>query len=168
MTAPYAAPELLGDSAGMVAEFPHLVATTMFWVLAVYFLLLLFRLVTRRDWATIVVALTLLTPLFLITPIVGKFASAFGLITPAISTAAFVAIVVIVMMRVGLVTAMVFWFVVQIFQKIPLTFDMATFYAPQGMLGMLLLVAIAAYGFRYSLAGQSVFVDLLGDGPSTR
>jgi len=33
---------------------------------------------------------------------------------------------------------------------------------------MLLLVAIAAYGFRYSLAGQSVFVDLLGDGPRTR
>ena len=40
-------------------------------------------------------------------------------------------IVVVAMMQIGLITVTVFWFGVQVLQKIPLTLDMSQFYVPQ-------------------------------------
>ena len=87
-------------------------------------------------------------------------ALAIGAISPTVT--------IFLMMRVGLVAALVSWFASSFLETIPLTLDMSRFYAPQSLLGTLLLVAIAAYGFRYSLAGRPVFGGLLGDAPPAR
>lgn len=63
---------------------------------------------------------------------------------------------------------MLFLFVFSFFPNIPMTFDMSKFYAPQAILGMLPLVEIAAYGFRYSVGGLSVFSVVLGETGSGR
>jgi hypothetical protein len=68
----------------------------------------------------------------------------------------------LVVVRVGLLATMVFMFVGRLFFLVPMTFDMSKFYAPQALFGVLLLIAIAFYGFRYSLAGQPVLRNVLG------
>ena len=167
MIALYQAPKLLGDSAGMAAEIPHGIALAMLEMMLLYFVLLVIRLLLRRDWATIVLVVALLAPVFALGP-QGQGASVFAISVLLIGAAVVVTTFVVVVMRVGLIAATVFWFVLFLLGNAPLTFEMSEFYAPQSVLGMLLILAIAAYGVRYSIAGQSVFRDVLGDGPGAR
>ena len=69
----------------------------------------------------------------------------------------------LVVVRVGLLATMVFLFVGRLFFLVPMTFDMSKFYAPQALFGVLLLIAVALYGFWYSLAGQPILRNVLGD-----
>jgi hypothetical protein len=163
----YQAPQLLGDTAGMAAEIPHGIAVAMFWMMVVYLVLLVLRFSLRRDWATIVLIVTLLAPVLALGPR-GKGASVFVIAVLLIGTAVVVTTFAVVVMRTGLIATIVFLFVLKLLVTTPLTFDMSKFYAPQSVLGMLLILAIAAYGVRYSIAGQSVFRDLLGDRPGAR
>jgi hypothetical protein len=160
MIALYPAPELLGDSAGMAAEIPHGIALAMFWMMVAYFVLLVIRLLLRRDWATIVLVAALWAPVFTLGATQGQVGFVFEIAVLLIVAAVFVTTIVVVMMRIGLIAATVFLFVVMLLVNTPLTFDMSEFYAPQSMLGMLLVLAIAAYGVRYSIAGRSVFKRL--------
>ena len=157
----------VGDSAGMAAEIPHGIAVAMFWMMVVYFVLLVIRLLLRRDWATIVLVVALLAPVFALGP-QGQGVSVFAFSVLLIGAAVFVTTFAVVVMRIGLIAAIVFLFVLKLLGSTPLTFEMSEFYAPQSILGMLLVLAIAAYGVRYSIAGQSVFRDVLGDGPGAR
>jgi hypothetical protein len=168
MIALYPAPGLLGDSAGMAAEILHGVALAMFWMMVLYFVLLAIRLLLRRDWATIVLVVAL--PALVLTLMATRGQGGFGLeIAVLLIGAAVVATTItVVMMRIGLIAAIVCWFVMLLLVDTPLTLEMSEFYAPQSVLGMLLILAIAAYGVRYSIAGQSVFRDVLGDGPGAR
>jgi hypothetical protein len=168
----YQVPGLLGDSAGMAAEVPHGIALAMFEMILVYFVLLVIRLLLRRDWATIVLVVALLAPALALGS-QGQGASLFALSARLIGAAVFVTTFAVVVMRIGLIAAIVFSFAAKLLVSTPLTFEMSEFYAPQSILGMLLVLAIAAYGLRYSIAGQSiagqsVFRDLLGDGPGAR
>jgi serine/threonine-protein kinase len=163
----FQSPQLLGDTAGMAAEIPHGVAEGMFWMMVVYLVLLVLRFLLRRDWATIALIVTLLAPLLALGPR-GKGAPLFVIAVLLIGAAVVVTTFAVVVMRTGLIAAIVFSFVLKLLVTIPLTFDMSKFYAPQSVLGMLLILAIAAYGVRYSIAGQSLFLDVLRDGPGAR
>jgi hypothetical protein len=168
MIALYPAPELLGDSAGMAAEIPHGVALAMFWMMVLYFVLLVIRLLLRRDWATIVLVVALSTSLLTQGATQGQGGFGVEIAVLLIGAAVFAMTITVVMMRIGLIAAIVCWFVVRLLVNTPLTLEMSEFYAPQSVLGMLLILAIAAYGLRYSIAGQSLFRDVLGDRPGAR
>jgi serine/threonine-protein kinase len=163
----YGSPFLLGDFAGFLVEIPHSVALAMFFSMVLYFVFLIFRLLTRRDWATILVPIAILVAFSLHRILQAEGDAAIrimGLFTLLVFTTLFV----LILIRVGLIAAMVFLFVFEWLPKIPLTLDTSEFFAPQGIFGLLLLLAIVTYGFRYSLAGQSVFTGMLGDGSDNR
>jgi hypothetical protein len=164
----YPAPELLGDSAGMAAGIPQGIAVAMFSIMMMYFLLLVIRLLLRRDWATIVFVVVLLASFFTLAATQGQGGFKLEIAVLLIGAAVFAATIAVVMMRIGLIAAVVFSFVLGLLLRTPLTLEMSEFYAPQSILGMLLILAIAAYGAWYSIAGQSVFRDLLGDRPGAR
>jgi hypothetical protein len=164
----FQAPELLGDSAGMAAEIPHSIALAMFAMMMMYFLLLVIRLLLRRDWATIVLVVVLLASFVTYAATQGQVGFRFEIAVLLIGAAVFAATIAVVMMRIGLIAAIVSWFVFGLLGRTPLTLEMSEFYAPQSVLGMLLILAIAAYGLRYSIAGQSMFRDAFGDGPGAR
>ena len=142
----------------MMAQLPHFVALSMYDSMLIYFVVLVARLLTRRDWATIAVPLLglgSLTVVFLVMD--GPLVLMFGI--PLVVICASLLLVVV---RVGLLATMVFLVVGRLFSWVPVTFDMSKFYAPQALFGVLLLIAIAFYGFRYSLAGQPVLRNVLG------
>jgi len=163
----YQAPELLGDTAGMAAEIPHGIAEAMFGMMVVYLVLLVLRFSLRRDWATIAIVVTLLAPLLSLGPR-GRGASVFVIAVLLIGAAVVVTTFAVVVIRTGLIATIVFLFVLKLLVTTPLTFDMSKFYAPQSVLGMLLIPAIAAYGVRYSISGQSLFRDVLGEPMATK
>ena len=111
--------------------------------------------------------MALSAPVFTLLATQGQVGFRFEIAVLLIGAAVFATTITVVMMRIGLIAAIVFWFGMGLLGNTPLTFEMSEFYAPQSVLGMLLVLAIAAYGFRYSIAGQSVFRDVLGDGPRT-
>jgi serine/threonine-protein kinase len=158
MVSLYLNPKSLGDSAEIMAQLPHYVALSMYDSMLICFLVLVARLLTRRDWATIAVPLLglgSLTVVFFLKD--GPIALVAGI--PLVVLCASLLLVVV---RVGLLATMVFMFVGRLFFLVPMTFDMSKFYAPQALFGVLLLIAIAFYGFRYSLAGQPVLRNVLG------
>jgi serine/threonine-protein kinase len=163
----YAAAQLLGDSAGLASTALHAGALVMFFTMVLYFVLLGVRTLVRRDWIMIFLVVVLSSLLALGSP-AAKQSSGFEIALHVALTAALLTTFVWIVMRTGLIAAMVCLFVSSMVIVTPLTFDMSKFFAPQAMFVMLLFVGIAAYGFRYSLAGQSVFRDLLGDRPRTR
>lgn len=155
-------PEVLGNSARMLTEAPHTVAVAMVLVLIVYFVLLILYRLIRSPWASTVLGVLLLYPLFAAAGGVppGRNVEA---IAPLIPIVVGLTVVIVVAIRVGLIAAIAASAVGSLVPKIPMTFDPASFYLPQTMLGVLLLVGIVAYGFRYSVAGQPLFGDVLGD-----
>jgi serine/threonine-protein kinase len=165
----YYDPGWLGNSARMATEIPHIAALAMFFAMIYYFVLLVLRLLTRRDWATIalIVGLPLLGSLRQMAGLLAEGGSVIE-IAETLIPVVFITIMVMMMMRFGLIAVITALFVTFLAPGIPSTFDMSAFYAPQAMLGMLVLVAMAVYGFRYSLAGQPVFRDTLSDGQETR
>jgi serine/threonine-protein kinase len=164
----YPAPKLLGDSAGMAAEIPHGVALAMFWMMVLYFVLLVIRLLLRRDRATIVFVVALSALVLALVATRGQGGFGFEIAVFLIGAAVLATTITVVMMRIGLIAAIVCWFVMLLLVDTPLTLEMSEFYAPQSVLGMLLILAIATYGAWYSTAGQFMFRDALGHGPGAR
>ena len=140
----------------------------MFWMMVLYVVLLAIRLLLRRDWATIVLVVALATSFLLVGATQGQVVFEFYIVVLLIGAVVIATTIVVMMMRIGLIGALVSWFVARVLVDTPLSLEMSEFYAPQSVLGMLLILAIAAYGVRYSIAGQSVFRDVLGDGSGAR
>jgi serine/threonine-protein kinase len=69
--------------------------------------------------------------------------------------------VVMLMTRVGVLAAIVFFFVIRSWDLFTLEFDRWT--TPYGLTWLAILVALAAYGFVVSLAGQPIFKDMLAE-----
>jgi len=63
----------------------------------------------------------------------------------------------VVLLRFGLVATIVSFYVSDILDKFPITFDTTAWYFGTGLLGLLITVALAVYGFYFSLAGKPVF-----------
>jgi serine/threonine-protein kinase len=74
-----------------------------------------------------------------------------------------VAVILITMIRFGLLSFVVMALVVPLFASFPTTLDFSSWYAGVGLIGPLVALALAGYGFWIALAGRPIFRDeLLG------
>ncbi len=121
-------------------------AVAMFFALATAMLFFLLRAVLRKEWlAASVFVLFFTVPSFLDG---GLISGAFGLVVAAAE--------IFVFLRFGLLA----WVFANLFGhclQFPLTTDSSAWYAGTSLFVLLLLAAIAVYGFRIALAGRPMF-----------
>jgi hypothetical protein len=120
-----------------------------------FVLLLLLRIVLRRPWlangAFCLIIITLFTGGFTRDPMEW------------IGSAIAVAILLITMIRFGLLSFVVMSLAVPLIASFPTTLDFSAWYAGIGVIGPLVALALAGYGFWVALAGRPIFRDeLLG------
>jgi len=117
----------------------------LFW-LAALFVLFLFRVLLRKEWAAAVAWVLL-------------FAFLGGQFDPVAlaSDLIFSGLAVFVMIRFGLLALVANFLVYGILQNFPLTTQGSTWYAGISLAGILLIAALASYGFNTSLGGRPVF-----------
>jgi hypothetical protein len=123
--------------------------------LALVFLLVLLRVLLRREWAAVAVWMVVLSPQVLVgeaLPIVGAVALIENLLFYA------------VIRRFGLVALMVLGFVLQVSFDFPATLDSSAWHAGYGYVTVAVVAALAFYGFRTSLGGRPVFAGGALDG----
>jgi hypothetical protein len=113
------------------------------------FLFFLLRILLRSEWAAaaaLVVALSV--PDLLQVPLANLTLSlvAMGVI--------FYALVIFLLWRVGLVAMIAALFVYQVFARYPMTFQASWWYSGLGYTALLIVGAIALYGFKTSLGGR--------------
>jgi len=121
-----------------------------------FVLLLLLRILLRRPWLANGAFFLILFVLF-----TEGFTS--DLMDWIISATA-VAVILITMIRFGLLSFVVFAFVFPLFVSFPTTLDFSSWYAGVGLIGPLVAVALAGYGFWIALAGRPIFRDELAGG----
>ena len=121
-------------------------AVAMFFALAAAMLFFLLRAVLRKEWlAAAVFVLFFTVPWFFIG---GPISGAFSLVIAAAE--------IFVFLRFGLLA----WVFANYFGhclEFPLTTDFSAWYAGTSLLVLLVLAAIAVYGFRIALAGRPMF-----------
>jgi Protein kinase domain len=117
----------------------------------VVFLLLFLGLLLRKDWVGIAVGSLILIALFL-SPEIAR-AHWIGLV----SIALYVVALVFCAVRFGPVALMATLMVVHLWVFYPITTELNAWYASSFVLDLILLLAMATYGFYTSLGGQPVF-----------
>jgi serine/threonine-protein kinase len=114
------------------------------------FILLLLRVILRKQWLTVVVFLLTCSTLSLLSnpgPVIW-IQSIFTVVT--------FSLFLFVLQRWGIL-AMVFYFLFIFIGTAPLTFDLSSWYAGRSLFVLLGLAGLAAYGFYISLAGRPLF-----------
>lgn len=120
-------------------------------------LLLLLRVLTRRDWATVILFLCL-------SAVVGgnlAGANPYASVTLGVIGTGFRLIIIF---RVGLLAAVVGSFTSLLLYTYPMTFDLQSWYSTNTVLVLLVIGGLAVYGFRIALAGRPIFRDQLLEG----
>jgi hypothetical protein len=118
-----------------------------------FVLLLLLRILLRRPWLANGAFF-----LILFVPFTNGFTTDY---VDWIISAILVAIILVTMIRFGLLSFVVLAFVVPLFLSFPTTADFSTWYAGVGLIGPLVALALAGYGFWVALAGRPIFRDEL-------
>jgi serine/threonine-protein kinase len=124
---------------------------TVVFVMFLCFVLVLLRIILRRQ--------SLAVSLFFL---VFTFFSATGAGNPYINlayAAASAAIVSVTLIRFGLLATMVAFLFQSVLLSYPITFDFSTWYAGLSLLGLVLVMCLAAYGFYLSLAGRPLLKE---------
>ena len=130
------------------------VVANVFVTVAFVFLLLIFRVVLRRQWAAyglfllVGISLTILSPN-------GRIATIFSML--------YWAWVLFVLVRFGPVACAVGYSVQGVLRSLPITTHLDAWYAGDGLVGLALLVGLAGYAFYTSLGGQPLFGRLALD-----
>jgi serine/threonine-protein kinase len=119
-----------------------------FWLTALFVLFLL-RVLLRKEWAA-AVAWVLLFTVFLV--LGGPFDP-----VVLVGTLIFLGLAVFVMIRFGLLALVTNFVAYNILQDYPLTTQGSAWYAGIGLAGILVIAAMALYGFYTSLGGRPVF-----------
>jgi serine/threonine-protein kinase len=120
------------------------------------FLLLLFSILLRREW----IAVGLLWLLF---TVIGALTGEHPAIDWAFAAASSAAIL-FVLLRYGLLTMVAMQFFLFTFVFYPITTDFSAWYAGSSIFAVAVALALMAYGFYTSLAGQKLFSgDLIGE-----
>jgi serine/threonine-protein kinase len=145
---------------GMLLDVRHLIGGTLgalafgiSQVLFLCFVLVLLRILLRRQWLAA-------TVFFLF----GTFTLATGAGNPYVNllyAAALSGIVTFTLIRFGLLAAVVAQFLSSLLLDFPLTFDFSAWYAVNSLFGLAIVAALAIYGFYVSLAGRSIFREEL-------
>jgi len=143
---------LLGIRFAAAGTIDYLVAAVIY-PLAFLFLQVLLRAILRKEW----LAAAAFVALFVFLQVVGSQ-------TPLLD-AGFRFLVVggalLVLIRFGLVTYATAYFVQNLLDAFPITRDVSAWYAPSGMFAVIVVAAIAIYGFQTTLEGRPVFRGLL-------
>jgi hypothetical protein len=121
-------------------------AVAMFFTLAAALLFFLLRAVLRKEWLAAAVFVLIQAVLSFLTG--GLISGAFGLVVAAAE--------IFVFLRFGLL-AWVFTNYFYHFLEFPLTTDSSAWYAGTSLFLLLVLAALAVYGFRIALAGRPMF-----------
>jgi len=116
--------------------------------LVVFFLFFILRLIFKREW----LAAALVGLLFCV-PSIG----AQNPWIDALFTGPFIVAYLWILRRFGLVALTVLYFVDQLADQIPLTTPLTAWYVEGGMVGMVVIVAVALSGFHVSRAGKPLF-----------
>jgi serine/threonine-protein kinase len=118
-------------------------------VMFYFFLLFLLRLLLRKDW----LAATVFVLIFVVSiALPGKYP-----LVDAVFTAVTFGSLVFILLHFGLFSLMVFFLVEEFLEELVLTTNFSAWYAASTIVGVLLVLALAVYGFRVSLAGRPVF-----------
>jgi Protein kinase domain len=125
-----------------------LIYGTIFF-LASLFILFLLRALLRKEWAAALAWILLFT----------LFAAAFNRFDPVVSVGAliFSSLAVFVLIRFGLLALVANSMVHYILENFPLTTHGSAWYSGISLAGILLIAAMACYGFYTSLGGRPVF-----------
>jgi hypothetical protein len=138
--------QLLGARAVVVHLAIGIMLAPVFW-LALLFVLFLLRTLLRKEWAAAAAWALLFSTLFSFSP------DPFGWVGALI----FSSLAVLVLIRFGLLALVANLVVVGILQNLPLTTEGSAWYAGISLTGVLLIAALALYGFYTSLGGRPVF-----------
>ena len=150
---PGVVPQILNSSVlfgakGIAAWATGLISIVPLVSFAYFFMLFLFRLLTRRDWvAAIVFAL-----IFAVLNGLGTGSLVFALIN-----AAGIGFLLFILLRVGLLAVSAAVAFSNILYTFPLTLHFSAWYAGLGLTGLVLAVAFAGTAFYISLGGRPVF-----------
>ncbi len=126
-----------------------LIGGPSFW-LAALFVLFLLRALLRKEWAAAVAWVVLFTLLF------GGGSRQFDPVG-LVGTLIFSSLAVFVMIRFGLLALVANWMVFNTLENYPLTTQWSAWYSGISLTGILLMAALAFYGFYTSLGGRPVF-----------
>lgn len=162
------APQMLGDPgvfpaaaflttdggwANSVAQLLLLQPSSLFTPIALFFVVLIARIVTRSIWVAA------LTPLALMSTVIVVANP--GAPSIWVLGALYWVVMITVTVRLGLLAACIAVYLTSGLDILPLTTDGSAWYAPLGWTLLALHVALAAYGLWSALAGRSLFTDPL-------
>ncbi len=151
-------PGAMGASARLGMNLVYALALTMFNVMWCYFLLVVIRLVTRRDAVAMMIPVGLLAGVMVVFGANAERPFLWGVFFGSLFL---LSLVIFLLVRVGVIAAVMMVFVIATIMLTPLTLDLSASYAPQALLGMAIIVLPALYGFWTSLGGQPLFKDPL-------
>lgn len=135
---------------GTLASIFYQAASSFSSALLIFFLFFICRLVFRRNWlAAITLSLIFCIPSF----------GAQNPMIDALFTAPFFLIYLFILARFGLVVLTVLYFVDQLADQMPIAMPLNAWYIEGGLVSILVILAVALYGFHYSRGGK----PLLGD-----
>jgi serine/threonine-protein kinase len=132
----------------MIGESFRLIPSDLGIALGIFFLLFLLRLLLRKDWLAAVVFVLIFATLAL----PGKYP-----LVDAVYGVVVCASFVVVLMRFGLFPLVAYFITFDALYDFPQTTHFSAWYAGSTYLSVLLVLALAIYGFRVSLAGRPVF-----------
>jgi len=126
---------------------------SVFYAVAIFFLLFLLRTLLRKDW----LAALAFMGLFAFIPSAGSEEP----LKEAVFWFVIAGSVVFLLLRFGLLAYAMGVFTVQILTEFPITRHVSAWYAPSGVLSIVVIVALAIYGFRTTLEGRPALAGLL-------
>jgi hypothetical protein len=127
-------------------------AGSLFGPLLTLFFLFVLRVLLRKEWAAAIVCVLLLA-------LLNSSGTAYPAVDWPISLLES-GLAVFVLMRYGMLVLMVGSTLANFLLGIPRTLDFSLWYAPMGVLPLVLAALVAIYGFRISLAGRPLFKDI--------
>ena len=143
MNSPYALEGLRGSIATVLYQ----ASSSFSSALLIFFLFFMLRLVFRRNW----LAAAVMSLLFCI-PSLG----AQNPLIDALFTAPFFLAYLYILYRFGLVALTVLYFVDQLADQMPLAMPLGAWWTEGGVVAMIVILAVALYGFQVSRAGKPI------------
>jgi hypothetical protein len=140
----------------VIGLFVGQIVNALLYPAALLLLLLLFSIIFRRWWIAVGAVFLMLTLLGALTSENPSIDWLFGMLNAAL--------VLVVLLRFGLLACVFTQFFALAFFFFPMTTDFSAWYAGDTAFALAVVVALALYGFRTSLAGQKLFSgSLVGD-----
>jgi serine/threonine-protein kinase len=140
---------------GAISRVATSLVDRVFLALAFFFLFFLLRAALRKEWLAAAAFIAIMVGVNVVaseTPVVD------GLTAILIFGS-----VVLVLIRFGIVAQATVFFVTTLASNFPVTRYLSAWYAPQGFLAVAIVLGLAIYGYRTTLAGRPALAGLLKD-----